>query len=148
MAKIDYWAIEEELADIIRANFDGYYVAVEEEAQFAAEQTPWVGIYLTRRTPTEGQPIAAGTRVRYALSISLLVFCFHLEKPQAVRDALGVIGELEVLLLNNRTINDQVDFVALNGGELQTGAVEGDIGGFISGGEILLTVEAVAVAGG
>lgn len=145
MAKIDYWAIEEEIKYIIDSNLDGYQVEIEEDLMFAAEQSPWVGIYLVRRDPTEGQSIAAGTRLRYALQFSIYVWCFHFDKKEAVRQRDDALGELEVLFLANRTLNDKVDFVMVQGGELQSGRVEGDIGGFVSGGEIVLTAEAVAI---
>ena len=145
MAKIDYWAIEQELAEIIRSSLDGYTVEVEPEMMFAAEQTPWVSIYLLRRDAPEGQPIAANKRLRLHLQFSIYVWCWHLEKREALRLRNAALGELELVLLRNPTVNDMVNFIFLEGGELQSGRVEGTLGGFASGGEILLTAEAVAI---
>ena len=143
MARADYWAIEQELAEVLRANVQGLTVEVESEMMFSAEQSPWSVIYLQRRTaPESAQPIASGRRMRYQLRFSIWVWCWALEKAAAVRARDDILGEMELVLMANRTLNDKVDYSWIEGGELQTGKAQES--NFLSGGEIVLIAEMTA----
>jgi hypothetical protein len=147
-ARVDYWAIENEIAEIIRANTAVTFVTVEEEMVFGAESTPWVGVYLDKReVPPARQTLSGGTRTRMQLTFSIWVWCFSLELQEAIRQRDYHIGLLELLLMRHRTLNEFVDTSWLSGGRLPSAKVRaesGVSGGFVSGGEILLVADVVA----
>jgi len=147
-ARVDYWAIEQEIAEIIRANTSVTIVAVEEEMLFGAESTPWVGVYLDKReVPPARQTLSGGTRTRMQLTFSLWVWCFSLDLQEAIRQRDYNIGVIELALMAHRTLNETVDTSWLAGGRLPSARVRADSGasgGFVSGGEILLVADVVA----
>lgn len=146
-ARVDYWAIENEIAEIIRANTDVVVVTVEEEMMFGAESSPWVGVYLDRREMAARQSLSAGTRTRMQLTFSIWAWCFSLELQEAIKQRDYCIGSLELVLMANRTINEMVDSSWLSGGRLPSArvrAASGSSGGFVSGGEILLVADVTA----
>lgn len=147
-ARVDYWAVENEIAEIIRANTSVTFVTVEEEMVFGAESTPWVGVYLDKReVPPARQTLSGGTRTRMQLTFSMWVWCFSLELQEAIKQRDYHIGQIELILMAHRTLNDTVDTSWLSGGRLPSARVRADSGssgGFISGGEILLVADVVA----
>jgi hypothetical protein len=147
-ARVDYWGIEQEIAEIIRANTSVTIVAVEEEMLFGAESTPWVGVYLDKReVPPARQTLSGGTRTRMQLTFSLWVWCFSLDLQEAIRQRDYNIGVIELALMAHRTLNETVDTSWLAGGRLPSARVRADSGasgGFVSGGEILLVADVVA----
>lgn len=150
MARIDYWSIENELAEIIKANTRAAYVCVEEQIQFGADNSPWVGVYVERRDALSGmQTLSMGQRTRMKLHMVVWVWCFSLEMERAIKDRDDMVGELELVLMQNREINGLVDTLWITGGRLPSARIanrenrfEGDV--FISGAEILIVADVVA----
>jgi len=143
MPRADYWGIEQELAEILRANVQGLTVEVEAEMQFGAELSPWAVVYLERRDAPDGlQGISAGMRTCFRLRFSIWVWCCSLEKEAAIKQRDETLAEVERVLMRNRTLNNTVDSSWLDGGELQTGKTqESD---FLSGGEVVLIADIVS----
>ena len=85
MARIDYYAIEEEIQTILKADpsLAGINVLIEEDLSLSdADQ---VGIYLDRRdAPEENQRIAAGKRTDYTLFFSIVARAFNLNSLSTV----------------------------------------------------------------
>lgn len=146
MARIDYFAIEEEIAELIRSHpdFSGCQVLVEEELIFGADAVPWVGVYLDRRDAQPNQSLAAGTRTRMLVSFSIWVWVFGLDAQSALKQRDEYVGKLELVLMQNRTLNDKVDMSWIEGGELPSARVP-DSAGFTSGGEVVLKAEVTAI---
>ncbi len=143
MAKVDYYGLKQELREVVAAKLDNVTVTVEKDMQFASELTPWVGVYLEGRDIPEDQPIAAGriSRIRVRLSIWLYTFSLELEEAERARDSL--LGEIELILMENRTLNDKVEGLLLDGGELSSN-INSDTPGFFSSGEIKILADVTA----
>ena len=148
MAAIDFFSIEEQIQTVLKNNANVKMVVVEEELMFAAELSPWVGIYLSRRdAPEEKQTIAAGRRTTYELRISIWTYAWALEIKQACKFRDQALGRVELALMDDRagskTIN-QGDYW-LEGGEFQA-AKDEESGFFIVGAETVLVTEAQVIA--
>jgi hypothetical protein len=147
MARVDYYALEEEIKVILDADptvgVAGVPVRVEESVMFAAESTPAVYIYLDRRdAPAELQTLRAGSSTDFALRFSLWVWAYSLDGVKIasqIRDDL--MGKVEVALMGNRTLNDKVRTSWIEGGEFMS-AKEQE--GWMMGGEIVLVARAQA----
>ena len=138
MAKADYWGVKNEVMQILRAELDNVTVVMEQDMQIAAEMTPWVCVYLEGRDIPAGQPIAAGRVTRVRVRLSIWVWCHSLELETADRERDRLLGEIELILANNRTLNEKVDALWLEGGELPSTKDPGSPG-FFSGGEIKIS---------
>lgn len=145
MARIDYYAIEEKLQEILLADTRllGAEIRVEGEMDFNAAGS-WVGIYLERRDPAPQQSLDAGRSTRYRLQLSLWCWCMDIEDPaKAVQARDALLAKVEQILMENRTIGGLVDMSWLQGGQLPTGRLDGSQGAiYLSGGEIVLIAEA------
>ncbi len=130
MAAVNYYGILETLRDIFKAD------PRTADAQVYIERDPSVDvlgaqkgiiIYLESRKPTDNQPIAAGKRTRYELSISVWAFGYSIDVGEScsIRDELT--GQVELVLLANRTIRDKVAFSFLKGGKFLSVSNEGYI---------------------
>jgi hypothetical protein len=143
VARVDYFAIESEIAAILRADplLSGVNVVVEDQVLFAAEQTPYVGIYLDRRdAPADMQTLTAGRRTTMLLRFLLVCGAYSLDSvARAIELRDNLLGNVEVVLSRFRTINGRVRSSWLEGGEMPSGRV-GD-GGWLSLGEINLVAE-------
>ena len=115
MARVDYFAIQEKIQEVLLADQDlkdaGVTVIVEED-EFLIEMTPWIGIFLNSREK-DGESIAGGRRQHFILSVELLCVAHH---PESVREAArkrdDLIGMAEIALMGNRNL----------GGVLRAGA--------------------------
>lgn len=144
MARVDYYAIEEAIADHLRVQEDLQNVNIPPpETEFSFERRPMVLISLDRRDAVEGQPLAAGTRTRYTVRFSLWCYQFALKLKDASEMRDDLIGKVEVALMKNRTLDNSVHYMQLEGGEFESGPAPG-IQGFVSAGEIILTAEVTA----
>lgn len=145
MARLDYYAIEEKIAEILRADplLSGVEVRVEGELDFQAGLAPWVGVYLDRRDPAQ-QVLDAGRSTTYRLRFTLWAWTVSIEAiADAIRARDELLGKLETVLMNNRTIGDLVSMSWIEGGEMPSGKLEGNTGGiYMSGAEIALIAEA------
>lgn len=137
MPRADYWGAVKEIQHIIQSQFNDLTVRIEEDMQFAAEQTPWVCVYLDSREVPDDQPLAAGRVTRLRVRFSIWVWCFNMELAAAVKARDEWVGDIESALLANRTLNDRLDGLWIEGGELPS-AKDPDTPGFFSGGEILI----------
>lgn len=145
MSAVPYWQIREEIAEIIKREVPGTTVEVEKEIDFSVEQSPWVGIYLPRRSaPEPQQTLAAGQRTYMELSFSIWVFCHALELALGIKQRDETIGNIELALMRYRSLNETVDSSWLEGGELVT-ARDAQTSNWLAGGEILLTAVAIAI---
>ncbi len=146
MARVDYYAIEQGIETLLKADTDlsEANIAIEEELTFQRGDT--ILIYLDRRdAPAEEQTLSAGTRTRLLVTFSIWCFHFGMSKKQDVlerRDDL--IGNTEIALMQDRTLSGTVETSWLVGGEFQTGPnPEGK--GYGSGGEIQLVADVNAI---
>jgi hypothetical protein len=145
MARIDYHGIKQNIKDVLEANIpDVDTVYVEEDLQVSAEMSPWMCVYLTGREVPEDQPIAAGKRTRMRVNFSVWVWVFNLELDRAERDRDRLVGEIELALMNNRSLNESVEGVLLDGGELPSNR-DPDSPGFFSGGEVRILVDVTSI---
>lgn len=140
MARIDYWGVKNELAVILREQLDNVTVVVEQDMQIGAEMTPWICVYLEGREIPAGQPIAAGRVFRVRVRLSIWVWCHNLELESAEKERDRLLGEVELILANNRTLNDKVDGLWIEGGELPS-TKDPASPGFFSGGEIKISTD-------
>lgn len=121
MSAVDYAGILNQLKTIIEADTSmaGVRVYVEEDPQFGAmESGKGVIIYLLDRRPTADQVASAGKRTRFIVRVQLWSLGFDLASfhdAEVKRDA--VVGALELVLMNNRTIGDKVTSSFLMGGQ-------------------------------
>ena len=143
MPLIDYWDIEEEIVEILREGLPGSTVTSEEEQMFSPEQVPWLCVYLERRDAPPSQPIAGGSRLRYQVRYSIWCWHYSLDKRESMKLRDQLIGNAEVVLLSNRTLNDKVEQAWLEGGRLLNG-LGTEQQDFLSGGEIVLIAEVVS----
>lgn len=144
MAGIDYYLLEQQIQTVIQTNAGIKTVVIEEALVYNPDETPWVGIYLTRRdAPSDGQSLSAGQRVRYEVRLSIWVYAFNLELTKACEARVDAISSIESQLLGNRASIDG-DFW-FEGGEFQTAQNEDDAN-FMVGGEIIMVVDATSIA--
>lgn len=145
MARVDYWGIEQEIRTVILANADvaatsGIQVLVEEE--ISMHRTPTVVVTLEGRSaPDDLQTLSAGQRTRLFLDVVILVHFYAMEVSEAARLRDTLIGNVEIALMNNRTLNNLVSNLWLTGGAIVT---VGGQAGFNAVGEVRVTVDVTA----
>lgn len=84
-------------------------------------------IVLDKRKPHDDQPIAAGKRTRYLLEIGVWAIGFAIDLTEAARIRDELVGEIELVLMENRTIRDKVTGSYLMGGNFITANAEKNI---------------------
>jgi len=146
VARVDYFAIETQIKTILdaEASLSGTSVLIEEELTF--ERGNIVGIFLDdREAPEELQSLSAGTRTRFLVTFS--IWCWHFgvgrdrRVPMEQRDDL--VGNVEIALMKERTLNGTVNMSWLAGGEFLSGPGETK-NQFMSGAQIILIVDVTA----
>lgn len=153
MAAIDYKGIRDALEDILSAKtaadepLDGARVYIEEEPQFGLSDNPAIAVFLDTRTAPDGeQSISRGTRTRLHLRGTLWVVAFSLDSYRKAcdeRDAL--LGQVELILMANRTLNEKVSTLWLNGGELFSARNPQQESAYVSVGEVIMTMDVSAI---
>lgn len=144
MAGIDYYLLEQQIRTVIDDNTAAKSVVIEEALVYNPDETPWVGIYLTRRdAPADGQSLSAGQRVRYEIRLSIWVYSFAFEIETACKDRVTMIASVEKELLTNRASITAAGAFWFEGGEFVTAQNE-DNASFMAGGEIIMVVDATA----
>ena len=140
MARCDYYQIELELGDIILSDstLQGVKAVVEDQPIFA-DESPIIAIYLERRDPGD-QYLANGQVQQYNLTLSLWTLVFGFELDAAIKKRDDVLGKLELVLMQNRTINGFARMSYLMGGEMLPASKPQD-GGVIVGAETRLMVD-------
>jgi len=144
VGRVDYFAIQEEMAEIFRAHTDlaNIKILVEEEILFGADEGPWLAIYLDRRDAVDGeQYIAAGTSTVFKLSFTIVCAAFSLDSlKSSVKARNDLVGNVELVLMQNRTLNEKVNMLWLKGGDMPSGRLPDDIG-FVSLAEVQVEAE-------
>ena len=140
MAKIDYNGIKSAVKSIIEAGSFTYspVVGIESNLLIDAFDT-YVNIELDSRSESQ-QGINSGLRTRYNVVLVLNVWVKNWDKSQSalIRDTL--IGELELLLIQHRNLNNTVTTSWLTGGQCISAYIE-DLSAFVSAGEIRLNLD-------
>lgn len=149
MAAIDYAGIRDQLKSVLEADsrLEGVRVYVEEEPQIGlSDVQKAIAVFTYTRTASADQNISRGTRTRYNLRMSLWTVYFSMESYQDAcngRDA--VIGQLELVLMENRTLGGLVTASWLEGGELFSArAPQGST--FVAAGETIFVSEVSAIS--
>lgn len=139
MARIDYFAIEQEIQTILQADatLAGTNVFVEEDLLTSPELCPWVGVYIADRD-SAGAPIAAGQQQRFRVRYEVWCFEHRMEIPAAAQARDDLMGKVEVALLKKPTLNGVVTSMAITGGAFDSGRVDA---GFLMGGSIVIEIE-------
>jgi len=142
-ARIDYWGIEQKIAQVLKAapELVGVDITVEKELSF--QRGPIVIIYLDQReVPIDQQTLSANTRARQVLTFSIWCWHFALEVADGMRKRDDLLGKLELVLMNDDTFGDTVEASWLAGGQfMRLENAEGD--GLMAGAECRLVVVAV-----
>lgn len=147
MARINYTTLTKAIKDVLEKDPNvrslGTTVEINRTA-LSVEYIPHVAIFERRRTPTPGQPLAAGTRTRYGIQWEIVATGYSadgFEDASEQRDEL--MGYVEVALMGNRNLGGALEdsSLMLGGGEFRGGPGEA---GFISQITLTVTVEATA----
>lgn len=145
MAAVDYHGIAQAIAEVLRSDsrLYGVPVLVESRVPMTDLQAGFIGVMLRSRRATDGQPIAAGTRMRLEVAYEVWCYGYSLNDQAAGsyerRDEL--IGLVELILMANRDLRGSVNVLWLNGGEFESSQTDQ---GFLVGGSISVTVEVLA----
>ncbi len=148
MAAIDYIGILSSLKTIFEADSrtSTARVYVEEDPQFGmADAGRAIVLTLVSRAPFAGQSIAAGKRTRYLARIGVWSIGFDVESFNAAcqkRDAL--LAQVELVLMDNRTISGKVTASQLEGGEFMSVRNPGE-NVFCAGAETAVSAEVAAI---
>lgn len=146
MAGLDYYAIESKVRDVLAADPTLSGAVIQVESELSAVECPTVVIYLDRRdAPADMQSVSSGTRTRYLITLSIWCLDVNLEglaEASRARDAL--LDKVEVALMKNRDLDGLVAGSWFEGGEFVSAAA-GASAGFVSAGEIVMTVDATSV---
>jgi hypothetical protein len=147
MSAIDYHGIGVEIKTVL----DAYFTALGGTPVYVADPGRYptfdqsgnqdsVYIYLSSRSAPDGvQRIRAGTSTDQILSFAIWSFSFHaddISQAELFRDAL--LGNVELALMEKRTLNSKVKALWLRGGQFY-GA---DEGGLWSGAETIMECHA------
>lgn len=149
MARLDYYTIELNIQTVLQAAaaLSGVTVEVEHDVNF--NEGDHVLIKLARReAPASMQGLSAGTRTRMLVHFELYCMSCHLNVPQARQNRDNLIGNVENVLMADRTFsNSQIATSWFEGGEFEEGQARGAAGigsTFYSLGTIHLVVDATA----
>lgn len=147
MAAIDYHGILTSLAAILEADASlaGSQVVVEQDPTFDLQGSgSAIVLTLDSRREAAGQPLAAGKRTRWHVRVSCWVVGFGMSFEEAAERRDSIVGALELVLMNNRTVNGKVAAGWIEGGEFIT--VNRQSEGSFAMAETVLICEALAVA--
>ncbi len=135
MAKINYQGILQALKAILDADSRtaGNIIDVEQDPQFGMGErsNKAAALSLVSRYSQDGQSLAAGTRHTYFVNISVWVYGFSVqsfEEAAKLRD--DFMGDVELVLMSNRTLSANVTMVELEGGKFYS-AKEDTPGGLV-----------------
>ena len=123
MAAVDYAGIRDKIKSILESDSRtaNATIFIEEDPQFGLSDVQRViFVCLDRRTaPPNAQRLAAGLRTQYHLQCVLVTVFFDMQSFKAAcdgRDAL--LGQMELVLMANRTIGGLANSSWLEGGEM------------------------------
>lgn len=140
MAKIDYNGIKDELKKVILdANLSiAHEVSIEGDILFDNFDT-LIDIEIDSRE-IQSAPIAQGTKVRLNLLVIITIWAKHFEQEESKRIRDSLLGEVELVIMRNRTLNGKVDSAWLLGGQNVAAYIENE-NAFVSAGEIKVNLE-------
>lgn len=149
MSAIDYAGIRNQLKTILEndSRLSGVRVYIEEEPQIGlSDVQKAIAVFTDNRTPDPGQSISKGTRTRYLLRTSLWTVYFDMSSYLAACDGRdGVLAQLELVLMDNRTIGGKVTASWLEGGEMFS-AHHAQSSVFVSAAETIFVSEVSAIS--
>ena len=120
MSAVDYHGILTSLKTIFEADasLDNVPVFIEEDPQFDLMGAgSALVLTLGSRREAAGQPLAAGKRTRWNVRLSVWAVGYALTFEQAAKARDDLVGVLELVLMNNRTVSGKVAAGWLEGGE-------------------------------
>ncbi len=123
MAAVDYSGIRDQIKSLLEsdARTSGATVFIEEDPQFGLSDVQQaIVICLDGRTaPPAAQRLAAGLRTQYHLQCVLVTVYFSMESFKAACDGRDtLLGQMELVLMANRTIGGLANSSWLEGGPL------------------------------
>lgn len=146
MARIDYADLKNELAQILSAapTLADIAFTVDDDIRLDSFGCS-ANIEMVRRDHTApAQSLSAGQRQRYYVTTVVTVVAVGIDRQAAIEQRDDVIGEIEVVLMRNRTLNDKVGTLFLQGGELflLKDTSDQSEGYFVAVGEIIVQLDA------
>ncbi len=123
MAAVDYVGIRTEIETALNADArtSSARVYVEEEPQFGlSDHQSVIAVFMDNRSaPATEQSVSAGKRTRFNLRVSFWVVAFSLDSYRKACDERDTLmGQLELVLMDNRTLGGKVAASWLEGGEM------------------------------
>jgi hypothetical protein len=149
MTPVDYQGIRDEIEAILQADerTRDARIYVEEEPQFGlGDNQKAIAVFMeTRSTPENMQSLSEGRRTRMNLKVTCWVIAFHLESfRKACDERDSLLNKVELVLMDNRTLNNKVSTSWLIGGELFSGRNRQDTV-FTSVAEVVLMLDVSAI---
>lgn len=150
MAAIDYVGIRTQLKTILAADsrLGGVRIYLEEEPQIGlSDAQSAIAIFVDSRSAQDDrQMLAAGKRTRFNIKISIWTLYFSMESYLAACDGRDtLLAQLELVLMDNRTIGGKTESGWLDGGEIFS-ARDSQSSTFVAAAETTFTCEASAIS--
>ena len=120
------------------------FTDVEAGILLSPERTPWIGIYGDGRD-VDHEPLAAGRKMSYQYRITVRVVGYGEDLKAAAKDRDDILGQAEIVLIQNRTLSGTVTMLRLEGGEMMSGEIPDGIG-FLADG-LIEVVTVVSMVG-
>lgn len=144
MAAINYNNVASGIRTVLQnaASLAGATIAIEERFPWTVEQTPWIGIYFERRdAPADLQTLSTGSRTRLLLRYRVVCVEHSLQGlDEAISRRNTLLGNVEVALIGDRTLNSTVNASWLEGGDLDDGQSPNK--NWMAVGEVILIADA------
>ena len=151
MARAGYFAVMEAIKVILEADPDvatttnKLHVSVIEWPNILENDENRIHISeVTRSVPEDAQPMAANTRLMVDATFRILVSVWRFDIKDAVQFRDEILGNVELAIMKNSTLDGTVDHARCNGGDIASSQVEGD-SGFVSEGEVLVVARMNAI---
>lgn len=100
-----------------------------------------------RRRPSQGQSMAAGKRLRSRFSVVISAVGFDMASfRDAARKRDGLIGQVELCIMADRSIGGRVSNLEIEGGEFYRASAPGNTGPFASVAETILEMDVSTIS--
>lgn len=145
MAIVDYYDVKNTISEILGADttLAGVSVTVDEDISLESFGST-VNVEISRRDPSPpGQSLSGGQKQRYYVTAIMSVVCVSLEKDGAVKSRDRIVGDVELILMRNRSLNGKVNTLFLQGGELflLRSSSQNTEGFFVAAGEVVVFID-------
>jgi len=146
MSGINYYSIQEEMKDIFDQSEriivnPAPNVIIEDDVVFGSMgNINSISIYLTNRSLASGQVMSAGRQTRYNLTMSVWVWSAGVDVQSTIKIRDDMLNQVELTLMANRTLNDKVEMLWLDGGEFMS--TRNNPQRFITGAELIVKIDA------